>query len=107
MAGKELCNLEFEKKKDLITNKREIIEEVEWIEKEEAWLYLWTGRARETLEERGSSLSPRVSPSRAAPRSFLRPLPPSACYADVRDGQLNTNPRLSIYLSLIDTIYHW
>ena len=40
MAGKELCNLEFEKKKDLITNKRENIEEVEWIEKEEAWLYL-------------------------------------------------------------------
>lgn len=30
----------LKKKKDLITNKREIIEEVEWIEKEEAWLYL-------------------------------------------------------------------
>ena len=38
MAGKERCTSEFEKKKDLITNKRENIEEVEWIEKEEAWL---------------------------------------------------------------------
>ena len=37
MAGKERCTSEFEKK-DLITNKRENIEEVEWIEKEEAWL---------------------------------------------------------------------
>ena len=38
MAGKELCTLEFEKKKNLIINKRENIEEVEWTEKEEALL---------------------------------------------------------------------
>ena len=38
-------------------------------------------RARETREGRGSSLSPRVSPSRVS--SFLRPLIlSSACYAD-------------------------
>ena len=61
------------KKKSLITNKREDITEVDWTEKRGGVSSLRTGRARETREERGSSLSPRMSPSRA-PRFFLAPI---------------------------------
>ena len=66
MAGKEGCTLEFEKKKDLITNKRETLKKLNGLKKRRRGCSLRTGRTRETLDERGSSLSPRMSPSRAS-----------------------------------------
>ena len=93
MAGKERCTLEFEKQKDLITNKRENIEEVEWTEKEEAWLYPADGaREGDTRGKRELTLSSHVSLSRPilSCAHYLQAPATQVCV----DGQLNTNPRL-------------
>ena len=96
MAGKVRCTLEFEKnKKDLITNKRENIEDVERTEKEKAWLYA-ANEAHEgdTRGKMELPLSSHVSLSRPVLScAHYTGLQAPATHAASVGGQLDTHPR--------------